>query len=361
MNLDAVDLIEKRAMEPGQDLHKVMQLGYLAGKYMQRLQGNNDYIADEKEVLMDISHIFDEQDYPLAIRETPWKIHGCPFCGCNYITSHMQGGGCMPGECKECGKSYVVVSDTLDEISIKINGKSPMIVDHPREVFKAHDLAIPDNPPKEENAEWFNSRGVGYDLAGFVKCKAAGERIDAMVQEVLEIERGEHSDSFLDYRIDEPLWIQYKFKEHEFDVKMLDKKTKEAGGIITKEMLISCLLDFDAEFQRVRIYLGEMCETNTDHYELYELVDFTDRLPGISFYGDLLRIRARLDNMKEERFERHKLYKGLCKEVRDFARADRDLNKLQAYYKLKDKLVDAVAYGKEDEMEDLARQLTRLL
>lgn len=100
---------------------------------------------------------------------------------------------------------------------------------------------VPDIRPDGEGEYW-SSRGPGYpDISGFVKSKEAGERIDKMVSEVLM--NVEHQ-SWLDYREDEPTWIQYKFHQDEFDMDMLDKLTKENGGIITKDIIKQCSKNF---------------------------------------------------------------------------------------------------------------------
>jgi len=92
------------------------------------------------------------------------------------------------------------------------------------------------------DGEYWQSRGPGYpDIAGFVKSKQAGERIDEMVSEVLM--NKEHK-SWLDYRETEPTWIQYKFHKDEFDMDMLDSLTKENEGIITKEIIKRCSKNF---------------------------------------------------------------------------------------------------------------------
>lgn len=77
-------------------------------------------------------------------------------------------------------------------------------------------------------------RGVGYDLSGFVKTKAAGERI--LVHEVLGTDKCE---TYLDYS--EPTWIQFKFQSSEFDSEKLDKLSREADRVVTKEILKQCL------------------------------------------------------------------------------------------------------------------------
>lgn len=71
---------------------------------------------------------------------------------------------------------------------------------------------------RPEEGEYWNSKGVGYDLSGFVKTKKAGERILAMVHEVLGTTE---CKTFLDYRPSEPTWIQFKFQKEEFDLDML--------------------------------------------------------------------------------------------------------------------------------------------
>ena len=79
---------------------------------------------------------------------------------------------------------------------------------------------------------------TGYDLSGFVKTKAAGERILAMVHEVLGTDKCE---TYLDYRPSEPTWIQFKFQSSEFDLEKLDKLSREADRVVTKEILKQCL------------------------------------------------------------------------------------------------------------------------
>lgn len=77
-------------------------------------------------------------------------------------------------------------------------------IPHPRSGIPAWHWEPKDVRPDE--GEYWSSRGVGYDLSGFVRTKAAGERILAMVHEVLETDKCE---SYLDYRPSEPTWIQF--------------------------------------------------------------------------------------------------------------------------------------------------------
>ena len=62
--------------------------------------------------------------------------------------------------------------------------ESAIRIEHPRKGIPAWNWEPVDERPEE--GEYWNSRGPGYpDVSGFVKTKAAGERILAMVHEVL--------------------------------------------------------------------------------------------------------------------------------------------------------------------------------
>lgn len=98
----------------------------------------------------------------------------------------------------------------------------------------------PDSRPEE--GEYWNSRGIGCtdkgpDCSGFVVSKLAGERLLRMVKLVLETDEPE---SWLDYREYEPNWIQFKFQGSEFDLEKLNELSKEAGNIITLDILKKC-------------------------------------------------------------------------------------------------------------------------
>lgn len=108
-------------------------------------------------------------------------------------------------------------------------------IDHPRKGISPWHWEPKDIRPEE--GEYWRSRGVGYDLSGFVKTKSAGERILAMVREVLGTD---DCESWLDYRPSEPTWIQFKFQPSEFDLEKLNSLASD--GIITKEILKQCKL-----------------------------------------------------------------------------------------------------------------------
>ena len=111
-------------------------------------------------------------------------------------------------------------------------------IPHPRAGIPSWHWMPKDERPEE--GEYWSSRGVGYDLYGFVRTKKAGERILAMVHEVLGTTE---CKTFLDYRQSEPTWIQFKFQKEEFDLDMLDALSRENGGVITKEIIKQCKLN----------------------------------------------------------------------------------------------------------------------
>jgi hypothetical protein len=92
----------------------------------------------------------------------------------------------------------------------------------------------PDDRP--EIGEYFSPRGVGYDLAGFVRTKQAGERVIEMFKKVI----GKNCGTWLDYRIHEPNWIQVKVQECDCNLEKLHNLIIERKGIITEEMIKEC-------------------------------------------------------------------------------------------------------------------------
>lgn len=90
----------------------------------------------------------------------------------------------------------------------------------------------PDKRPEE--GEYWNSRGIGYDLSGFVVSKLSGERLLRMVKLVLETDEPK---SWLDYREQEPCWIQFKFQKEEFDLEKLQSLATANNNIITIDIL----------------------------------------------------------------------------------------------------------------------------
>lgn len=184
----------------------------------------------------------------LAISILQYENYGCPNCGCDYgIAGNFIAHGTTTVTCRECNLEFVLLADGLEVSNVGFgrgrkdeNGKDiieyPKRIPHPRVGIPKHKYIFPD-PRPEGGGEYWKSRGIGYDLSGFVKSKPAGERLLEMVKEVLGIDNPE---SWLDYRKFEPEWIQFKFQKEEFDLEKLDKLARENSDILTKEILQEC-------------------------------------------------------------------------------------------------------------------------
>ena len=96
---------------------------------------------------------------------------------------------------------------------------------------------VHDERPVE--GEYWQSRGPSdWDVSGFVRSKAAGERLRRMVRLVLE---KDETKSWLDWRETEPEWIQFKFSAEEFDVEKLHNLSKQYDGVLTINILKECI------------------------------------------------------------------------------------------------------------------------
>ena len=95
----------------------------------------------------------------------------------------------------------------------------------------------PDSKP--EVGEYWRSRGVGYDLSGFVVSNLAGERLTRLVKYVLNTDE---PLSHLDYREFEPNWIQFKFQKEEFNLELLDKLARANKNIVNEAILRQCMI-----------------------------------------------------------------------------------------------------------------------
>lgn len=157
----------------------------------------------------------------ITISQASYKLYGCPTCGC------------IHGQCPSVigGVAYMICTECKDRYYVAYNGHQD-IVSHPRNNIPFHDYESPDLRP--DYGEYWKSRGVGYDLSGFVKSKKAGERLLEMVKDVLSVE---NPKTWLDFRKNEPNWIQFKFNKEEFDLCKLDVLAEENNGVVTKEIL----------------------------------------------------------------------------------------------------------------------------
>lgn len=170
----------------------------------------------------------------IAVSGYSYERFGCVACGCDYCYSTgVTGGGSAPVKCGQCGEVFVILADGIGRSRIGFGSPAvfPELQPHPRAGTPKHLYVRPDVKP-EQGGEYWQPRGVGYDLSGFVKCKEAGERIVQMVEKVL----AKKPDSWLDYREQEPNWIQVKIQEADgFDLEQLRLLCDD--GILTEDKL----------------------------------------------------------------------------------------------------------------------------
>jgi len=175
---------------------------------------------------------------------------GCPSCG--YRSGYMPLSGGVAGvwQCGDCGESCCVLAEGITKSTIGFGRGSgpsiyPELQPHPRRGIPAH--GRPDKKP-EGGGEFFHPRGIGLDtctcfvcdltdrntmlnnIAAFVQCKDAGERV---------VEMFGHG-ARMDYRDHEPDRVQVKVgacDKHLPNLKKLFELTER--GTITDEMIRS--------------------------------------------------------------------------------------------------------------------------
>lgn len=188
-----------------------------------------------------------------VITREDFNRYGCPFCNCSNVTSKISGGGIANVECLECERNFVILSNNNNNF-LKMNESfvsshlSPF--ENKKHIFVARDIR------PEGEGEYFRPRGVGYDLAGFVKSKQAGERIVKMFRKALHTNPKDikcfvdgNEQVWLDYRPNEPKWIQVKVqycKEHKKNIQSLNYLTGKSG-IITEGIIKDCQNDKKVE------------------------------------------------------------------------------------------------------------------
>lgn len=189
-----------------------------------------------------------------AIKESDFEEYGCVTCGCEFCYLSMQSSSEAIVECAECHTRFMIfregkkIADTgigktdykgfilpsekesaIDTFS-QINFSDEKVLEqlkngiaiekdgflyfvlgpHPRKGIAKHELVIPDIRPENLEGDYCYPRGVGYDVACFVKSKQAGERITEMINKLNQEYEEKGFSCWLDYREDEPLWIQVK-------------------------------------------------------------------------------------------------------------------------------------------------------
>jgi len=223
-----------------------------------------------------------------AVKQSDYEKYGCINCGCEYCYCDSFFGSEMEVICGECHESFIVVHDSLKvanvafpkenfngyilskeeihrnttvldilsmidfsnpEIREKLanglgleKGKEgwiyPVVSPHPREGIPKHKFIRPDIRPEDGRGDYCYPRGIGYDLACFVKSKEAGERITAMINHVNEDYNNKGFRCHLDYRENEPLWIQVKIDyPNALRAEFLANLIVENDYIITEELI----------------------------------------------------------------------------------------------------------------------------
>ena len=179
----------------------------------------------------------------IAVSETSLREFGCPYCGYRSGHTPISGSGSSAWVCgsKGCGERCCVLADGLAKSRMAFGGKYPELQPHPRQGIPSH--GEPDVRPGP-TGEFFRSRGIGMDrcdcfvcgrrdntssvfmrnIAAFVQCKEAGERVVAMFA----------CGARLDYREFEPDYVQVKIGACEKHVENLEKLNELVkDGIIT--------------------------------------------------------------------------------------------------------------------------------
>ncbi|OGZ29899.1 MAG: hypothetical protein A2562_02160 [Candidatus Nealsonbacteria bacterium RIFOXYD1_FULL_39_11] len=167
---------------------------------------------------LDVEHVQLQAFYPkqtiIAVSVNELNKFGCPHCGYRSGAMPVSGGGSGVWQCGECGKTCCVLAEGVVKSTIGFNGEYPELQSHPRRGTPAH--GRPDNKP-DSGGEFFRSRGIGLDdcscfvcgtkghpmlhnIAAFVQCKEAGERVVTMIGQ----------GAVLDYREYEPDRVQVK-------------------------------------------------------------------------------------------------------------------------------------------------------
>jgi len=199
-------------------------------------------------------------DKIIAISASSFNRSGCIKCGCEYAYNNhgIIVLATIPLKCAECGTEFVILADGIKESDIGFGSPPvyPKLHKHPRHLILKHAYVIPDIPP-ECGGEYFAPRGSDYGLAGFVKCKEAGERIVKMFSEIA-LERSNPNDAFcficgkspakLDYRKTAPDWIRVVIgccPEGRKNIMILRELTSD--GIITKEKIIQAIDGIEPE------------------------------------------------------------------------------------------------------------------
>lgn len=240
----------------------------------------------------------------IAVKWSSYKEFGCVNCGCEYCYSDGISGPTTPVICGECKTKFLIVNDdlsistigyskedyegfifgkmksgklTLNDsdltailsaglnnsieefekidkkrekgLGIEYDGYVYLISqEHPRKGIAKHKYVKPDVRPENGIGDYCKPRGIGYDLACFVKSREAGQRITDMINKINEEYEGKAFSCRLDYREYEPNWIQVKINyPNELRASFLSGLISDNGYIITEDIVreaITMKVDF---------------------------------------------------------------------------------------------------------------------
>ena len=176
----------------------------------------------------------------IAVSVAELREFGCPHCGYRSGYTPVSGGGAAAWTCgsEECGKTCCILGEGVTRSPISFGDFHPELQEHPRRGIPSHGRS--DKKPDGEG-ESFHSRGVGLDttpgcfvcggdkrlrknIAAFIQCKEAGERIVAMFPQ----------GARLDYRDFEPDRVQVKIGACDTHLPNLQKLHElTQNGVIT--------------------------------------------------------------------------------------------------------------------------------
>lgn len=234
----------------------------------------------------------------IEIRQSEFDLYGCPSCGCSHFSLDWSSQVDKHGYCGECKEEFNIVRDeymdsieTKEAVSYKKIFESSMdliednptlieeiksnlefiniyldpynnCVPHPRKGTPKHKLVIKDVRPEDGIGEYCTPRPLGYDLACFVKSKEAGQRITDMINKINEESDEKLFSCWLDYRKNEPLWIQVKINyKDKTRASILRSYIINNDNIITEDIVRKVLTLSDKECQE---YLEERERQKTE-------------------------------------------------------------------------------------------------
>ena len=136
-------------------------------------------------------------------------------------------------------KERIISNYNSEYNAVDLDGSYFLIpVSHPRKGIPKHKFVRPDVRPEDGIGDYCTPRGIGYDLACFVKSKEAGQRITDMINRVNEEFEQKGFSCRLDYRDFEPLWIQVKIKyPDKVRAFILESMIEENDNVITEDIV----------------------------------------------------------------------------------------------------------------------------